>query len=83
MIKAEKGKVVLTGTRSEIVKDFTTIIRSLLANDLINDKELCELAALASSMNDLSKAIGLDKMERITNIEVDQEELKKQMEEEK
>ena len=81
MIKVENGKVIITGSKSNIIKDFLSILRAVMVKDLINFEQVAELTAMAQTMNELSELIGMDKLESQTDIEVDMEELKKQMEE--
>lgn len=75
MIKSENGNLEMAGIGKEIIKDYITIVRGLYKANLLTDEVFCEIGASISLANDLGilEQTG-------TSIQVDLDELKKQME---
>lgn len=75
MIKSENGKLEMSGIGEEIINDYITIVKGLYRSNLMTDELFCEIGASISVENDL----GIFEQTG-TSIQVDLDELKKQME---
>ena len=74
MIKSNDGKVEIEGKGEDVLVEFASLVAALYESNIINDNIYCTLGASVSALSDLGVF-----SHKGSSIQVDVDELKKQM----